>query len=144
MELFDLIKTIFKNHKDWDSVSRNDKSRNFFMTNRIMAIQFPLHAHLFNHVKISPDLVLDWWHSFLGNKSKSSSPAPKWIFTSTTKREQKKIEKTKSFEEIELFVCKKFEVSSRELRELKSFFPVEYEKWMGSLAEQIGSQKKED
>lgn len=140
MELFDLIKTVFKKDKDWDAVSKNDKSRNFFMTNRIMSIQFPLHAHLFNHVKISPDLVLDWWHSFLGNKNNT---APKWIFTSTIKKETKKTEKSKGFEEIEDFVCKKFEVSSRELNELKTFFPEEYDKWMKSLSEQIGSQKKE-
>ena len=140
MELFDLVKTVFKKDKDWDTVSKNDKSRNFFMTNRIMSIQFPLHAHLFNHVKISPDLVLDWWHSFLGNKNNT---APKWIFTSTIKKETKKTEKSKGFEEIEDFVCKKFEVSSRELNELKTFFPEEYDKWMKSLSEQIGSQKKE-
>lgn len=140
MELFDLIKTIFKSDKEWDAVSKNDKARNFFMTNRIMSIQFPLHAHLFNHIKISPDLVADWWHSFLGNKSKS---APKWIFTSTLKKETKKAEKGKGFEEVEEFVCKKFEASFRELNELKTFFPDDYERWMKSLSEQIGSQKKE-
>jgi hypothetical protein len=140
MELFDIVKCIFKSDKEWEAVGRNDKNRNFFMTNRIMSIQFPVQAQQFNHVKISPDLVLDWWHSALGNKFKSP---PKWIFTSTIKKQQDKVEKDKKFEDVEFFICQKFELSKRELNELKTFFPLEYSKWMLSIQEQIGSSKKE-
>ena len=57
MELFDVIKTIFKK-KDWEDVGRNDKVRNFFMINRIMSIQWPIQANQFNHTKISPAPVV--------------------------------------------------------------------------------------
>ena len=59
MELFDIVKTIFKSDKDWKNVGRNDKVRNFFMINRIMSIQFPTQANQFNHTKILPRPVVD-------------------------------------------------------------------------------------
>jgi len=141
MELFDIIKCIFKSDKDWEAVGRNDKNRNFFMTNRIMSIQFPVQAHQFNQIKITPDLVLDWWHSALGNKLKTP---PKWIFTSTIKKEQKKTEKENKFDDVEIFIRQKFELSKRELQELKTFFPTEYLSWVKSIQEQIGYSKKEE
>jgi hypothetical protein len=66
MQLFDIVKLIFNNkEKEWKSVSKIDKSRNFFMINRIMAIQFPVQANQFNKLKIVPAPVVDWWHQTL-------------------------------------------------------------------------------
>ena len=43
MQLFDIIKLIFNNKaNEWKAVGKIDKSRNFFMINRIMAIQLSL------------------------------------------------------------------------------------------------------
>jgi hypothetical protein len=86
-------------------------------------------------------LVLDWWHSALGNKLKTP---PKWIFTSTIKKEQKKTEKENKFDDVEIFIRQKFELSKRELQELKTFFPTEYLSWVKSIQEQIGYSKKEE
>lgn len=141
MELFDIVKTIFKSDKDWDKVSRNDKTKNFFMLNRIMSIQFPMQAHQFNHTKISPRPVADWWHNTL---SRHYTKMPSWIFAKTKKSQQKKIS-TASVEadpEVEKFIREKFSVSNRELADLKKFFPEKYQEWTNSIADQINVSNK--
>ena len=143
MELFDIIKTIFKSDKDWKTVGRNDKVRNFFMINRIISIQFPTQANQFNHTKFSPIPVVDWWHNTLsGHYSKQ----PAWIFTSTKKKA--KVEETKAaevYENAEELVMEKFEISRREISELKRFYPEKYQEWIKSINDQIGPvPKKED
>ena len=143
MELFDIIKTIFKSDKDWKTVGRNDKVRNFFMINRIMSIQFPTQANQFNHTKITPRPVVDWWHNTL---SKHYSKQPAWIFTSTKKKA--KVEEKKAaevYENAEELVMEKFEISRREISELKRFYPEKYQEWIKSINDQIGPvPKKED
>ena len=48
----------------------------------------------------------------------------------------------KNFEEAEIFVCNKFEISMREIKQLKSFYPDKYEDWMESVSRQIGVKIK--
>jgi hypothetical protein len=141
MELFDVVKNIFKTGKDWGKVSRNDKTKNFFMINRIMSIQFPIQANQFNHTKISPRPIVDWWHDTL---SRHYTKTPPWIFTKTKKSESKKSD-TKEIEinpEVEKFVREKFNASKRELSDLKKFYPEKYFSWMESVADQINLTHK--
>jgi len=141
MELFDIVKSIFKNDKEWGKVSRNDKVKNFFMINRIMSIEFPIQANQFNHTKISPRPVVDWWH---GTLSKHYTRSPQWIFTKTKKNEAKE-KKTDDFqidEDTEKFIMNKFELSRRELSELKKFYPEKYKEWTKSIQDQLKSISK--
>lgn len=131
MELFDIIKLIF-NKKGWDKVSGLDKSKNFFMINRIMSIQFPLQANQFNKNKINPIPVVDWWHGSMSNYFKT---VPPWIYTKTKKTEKKT--KEENFEEAERFVCQRLMISQRELTDLKTFFPDKYKEWISSVQSQI-------
>lgn len=143
MELFDVVKAIFGPSKIWESVGKADKVRNFFMVNRFMAIQFPNQAHEFNNTKIVPEQVLNWWHSVLSPKF---GKAPKWIYTPTSKKDQKKSDqKSQNFQEVEDFIRYRYELSKRQLQELKQFFPTEYHDWMKSLSQQMGkeNQKKD-
>lgn len=141
MELFDLIKTIFKPEKDWNKVTRNDKTRNFFMVNRIMSIQFPIQANQFNHTKISPKPVVDWWHA---NLSRYYTKTPNWIFTKTKKSstEPKKSAAVESNPDIERFVMEKFEISKREISDLKKFYPEQYSNWISQIAQQMSMDLK--
>ena len=47
------------------------------------------------------------------------------------------------YEETEKFIMKRFEVSKRELFELKKFYPQKYESWLKELDSQIKSINKE-
>lgn len=141
MELFDVIKTIFKKGDSWEEVGKNDKVRNFFMINRIMSIQWPIQAHQFNHTKVSPAPVVDWWH---GTMSNYYSKSPAWIFTKTKKKEGKEEKKIdfSDYEEAEAFVMKRFEISKREVADLKKFYPQKYESWIKEISSQIKSIEK--
>ena len=141
MELFDIVKTIFKSEKDWANISRNDKTKNFFMINRIMSIQFPMQANQFNNTKISPRPVVDWWHNTL---SRHYTKMPSWIFTKTKKSAQKKVSavSVEADPEVEKFIREKYSASKRELSELKKFFPDKYQDWTDSIADQINVSNK--
>lgn len=135
MELFDVIKKIF-DKKKWDLVSKNDKTKNFFMINRIMSIQWPIQANQFNHTKVTPSPVVDWWHDTM---SGYYGKTPGWIFTKTKKiklHDSKKIDFS-AYEETENFIREKFEISKREIDDLKKFFPDKYESWLKEIAEQL-------
>jgi hypothetical protein len=141
MELFELVKKIFKSEKDWNKVSRNDKTKNFFMVNRIMSIQFPVQANQFNHTKISPRPVVDWWHN---NLSRYYTKTPNWIFTKTKKSENplKSAIKVDHNQEAEKFVMEKFEISKREIQDLKKFYPNEYSDWIAHISQQMSMDLK--
>lgn len=140
MELFDVVKSIFKKDSEWGKVSRNDKVKNFFMVNRIMSIQFPIQADQFNHTRVLPRPVIDWWHNTL---SKHYTKMPGWIFTKTKKAASTstKASDYESGKDVELFVLNRFEISRRDLSDLKNFYPEEYRNWMESVKDQISVTK---
>ena len=134
MQLFDIIKKMFSD-KNWDDVGKNDKARNFFMINRIMAINFPAQANQFNTLKVNPAPVIDWWH---GTLTSLYTKPPYWIYTKTKKKETEKKESNKDYNEAEIFVREKYEISKRDLSDLKKFYPVKYQEWIKGINEQIG------
>lgn len=139
MELFDIVKNIFSQRDEvWKNVSKNEKARNFFMINRIMAIQFPLQAQQFNKLKVSPPYVVDWWRNTLNSRF---SKVPNWIYTKTNKKGKNKKLSSEVNQETEDFIRVKFQLSKRDLLYLKSFYPDRYVKWMEDLSEQLGFQK---
>jgi len=142
MELFDIVKNIFvRDNKKWESISKVDKNRNFFMINRIMSIQYPVQANIFNKMRVTPFRVIDWWQSNLSIKYGKS---PKWIFTSTNKKNNKSDKKSttiKDYQEAENLICSKFNISSRDLEQIKKFYPVRYEEWICDINDQIGLKK---
>lgn len=139
MQLFDVIKLIFNNKpSEWKSVGKIDKSRNFFMINRIMSIQFPIQANQFNKLKIVPAPVVDWWHDTL---SARFSKPPVWLYTKTKKVEQTKPDEIKSSEYVESFIRDKYRISKRDIETIKRFYPEKYSSWVSDISDQAGLQK---
>jgi hypothetical protein len=141
MQLFDIVKLIFSNKaSEWKSVGRNDKTRNFFMINRIMAINFPVQANQFNKLKVIPAPVVDWWRDTLHTRF---TRTPQWIFTKTKKSDSSsKDENKKNYELAEDFIRSKYNVSKKDLQTLKKFYPAKYETWINDVSEQAGIQTK--
>ena len=137
MELFDIVKLIFSdNYKSWSNVGSNEKSRNFFMINRIMSIQYPIQADQFNKLKVIPGPVVDWWHDTL---SKRFSRPPQWIYTKTSKKKsEEKKKEDKNLDSVENFIRDKYEVSNRDLYDLKKFYPEKYQIWIKDISDQLG------
>jgi hypothetical protein len=139
MQLFDIVKNIFStNDKNWKSVGRIDKSRNFFMVNRIMSIQFPIQANQFNKLKVTPPPVVDWWRDTLSHRF---SKPPVWIYTKTKKVEKQEEAQIKESPEVEAFIRDKYKVTRRDLLQIKEFYPDRYQAWLSDIAEQTGLQK---
>jgi hypothetical protein len=132
MELFDILKAFFSDKK-WEDVSKIDKSRNFFMINRIMSITFPLQAQAFNNTKIDPSPVVDFWKTTLNRSYKTP---PGWFFTATTKKE--KIKNFSPSENAANFIRSKYEISNREIAELGKYFPKEFKEFSKGIEELLG------
>jgi hypothetical protein len=87
-----------------------------------MSINFPLQANSFNHIKIQPEKVVDFWKVFFSHYYKKP---PQWIWTKT----QKIGKESTSYEykeEVIDFIKEKYQISEREIRELKQFFPKKF------------------
>ena len=82
-------------------------------------------ALCFNHIKINPAKVVDFWKVFITHKHKST---PSWIWTKTLKKEKEKLE-NKYKEEIIDFIKEKNEISNREIKELIEFFPSKFKEY---------------
>ena len=117
---FDIIKAFHT--KEWNKISDRDKARNLFMINRVCSIAYPLQANSFNHLKIRPEKVVDFWRVFITNYNKRT---PQWIWTKTVKKEKEK-EKKEYNEDVINFIKEKYEISNREIEELKKFFPTKF------------------
>jgi hypothetical protein len=117
---FDILKAFHT--KDWEKINDRDKSRNLFMINRICSIAYPVQANSFNHIKIQPEKVVDFWKIFITHHNKKT---PQWVWTKTIKNEKEK-EDNKYKEEILDFIKNKYEISDREIKEMIDFFPQKF------------------
>jgi hypothetical protein len=117
---FDILKAFHT--KDWEKINDRDKSRNLFMINRICSIAYPVQANSFNHIKIQPEKVVDFWKIFITHHNKKT---PQWVWTKTIKTEKEK-EDNKYKEEILDFIKNKYEISDREIKEMMDFFPQKF------------------
>lgn len=85
MDLFDLTKKLFDRNYKWESIKAYDKSKNFFMVNRFMSINFPMQANLFNNRHIVSSSAVDSWRDVL---NRLFTKPPSWMYTKTKKSEK--------------------------------------------------------
>jgi hypothetical protein len=85
MDLFDLTKKLFDKGFRWDTIKTYDKSKNFFMINRFMSINFPMQANLFNNRHITSSSAVDSWRDVL---NRLFTKPPSWMYTKTKKTEK--------------------------------------------------------
>lgn len=138
IQLFDYVALVFsRNEKEWEKLKNIDKSRNFFMLNRFMAIQFPTQANLLSHYKIDPEAVSNYWHRAMSSKFNST---PTWIYAKTKKKteEAKKLDLPSN--EMIRWYCEKNEMSRREFNENVSFFSEDFLSDIRSLEKILKSQ----
>ena len=117
---FDIIKAFHTS--EWKKISDRDKSRNFFMINRILSIAYPLQTNSFNDIKIRPEKAVDFLKIFTTTHNKRT---PQWIWTKTIKKEKER-EKKEYNEDVINFIKEKYQISNREIKELKNFFPSKF------------------
>ncbi len=120
MELFEVVNALFSKTA-WESVSRIDKDRYFFMINRFMSINFPRQASMFNLKKIPKDAVLDYWHITM---TRLYTRIPSWVYTKGQKAAAK--EKDSGFKiepDLLSFYCSFYQCTKNDVKMMMKFCP---------------------
>jgi hypothetical protein len=138
IQLFDYVKLVFsRDEKKWEELKDTDKSRNFFMLNRFMAIKHPIQANMLSHYKIDPVSVSNYWHRTMSSLHGAS---PKWIYAKTKKKndEAKKLDLPSS--EMIRWYCEKNEMSRNDFDQNVKFFGDTFIEEIKSLEKLLKSQ----
>ena len=117
MDLFDYIKTIFSQSKDYEELKDYAKKKNAFMLNRFMSIQYPVQAQMFNVMNVNSVGVANSWRK-VGIRHKRT---PGWIFTKTKKKAKDSIY-SPSDEVLSLYL-KVNEIGMREYKDAMTYDP---------------------
>lgn len=132
MQLFDYIKVLFGKDSEWDNVSAYDKSRNSFMSNRFMAIKFPIQANLFNSLKTDAVGQAEAWRMVASKFNK----VPGFIYTKIRKQPDEKVWKPDP-KIVEVYM-KLNEIGQREFDEALKYNQSQIKASIKLLEKQIG------
>jgi hypothetical protein len=89
MDLTEFLKVLFEKPKEWKNVSRADKQRFFFMTQRMLSAAYPAQAQSFNAVGVNQADVMDYWQTQL-TKIYKRRPDWLWGWAAKKKKDDKK------------------------------------------------------
>jgi hypothetical protein len=131
MDLFDYIKCIFSQSKDYENLPDYVKKKHAFMTNRFLSIQYPIQADMFNKININPVGVADSWRR-VGIRHKRT---PGWIFTKTKKKPKDSVYSPS--EEALTFYLKINEIGMREYRDAMKYEPEKITSDLKTIQKQI-------
>lgn len=131
MELFDFIKVIFTNPKEYSKLKSSEKGKHFFMTNRFFSIKYPTTAQQLNRNGINGSAVVDLWSIVASRFGR----VPGWIYTKTKKVSVEK--EWKPNPEIASFWMERHGLGERELKLAIKFNPEEMKKTFQRLEKQI-------
>lgn len=125
MNPFELIRLMIDAPRDWHRISNAVKSKNFFITQRRMAINFPLQANMLQGLRVVPHTVMDFWQDFL---SKQYKKIPGWMYAKGVKQNEKQKErKIKVSKETITRYCKLHNIERKTVDDALEFFPDEME-----------------
>jgi hypothetical protein len=119
MQLFDLVKVMFTNPKRYEELKNSDKSKNHFMIQRLMAINWPSESQKMNRNGINGIGVIDTWQ-FVTSRFKR---VPGWIYTKTKKTKVQESLEFKYSEELVEIYLKVNEISKRDFDLLTKMYP---------------------
>lgn len=100
-ELIDVANAMFKDKKNWENITNDEKEKFFFIFNRYFSKKYPEKSQLLNDKLINKVAALDTWYLFMLN-----IPYPKWFWSksesSKTKPEISEDEITQLMIELDL------------------------------------------
>ena len=124
-ELMDIANAMFRNKREWQNITDDDKTKFFFIFNRYFAKKYPEKAQLLNKKTIDKVSALDLWYNFMLDK-----PYPNWFWSKGEKADKPEIPE-KDFnllllklrvkkEDLEYLIDKHFDFIKEELKYFKS------------------------
>jgi len=123
--LFDIIKIIFENPKEYNNLSNVEKKKIFFIFMRRMAIRYPLQAHVLQHFRINEIAVIDFWQYFL---RKQYNKVPGWMYTKGIKKTKEIKENISIKENLIIEYSSKYKIDIKSVRDYILLFPEEAKK----------------
>jgi hypothetical protein len=114
--VYDFVKNLFVNRNAFKDVTDKQKSSFFFLTNRILSIEFPEKANCFNHIDTNPIAAINAWENFIRMKNFRSVPG--WIYTKFASTHKKITSKAFEFDkEILKFFMQKYQMNDTDFNE---------------------------
>jgi len=121
MELFDFIKILFTDPKEYSKIPVGEKRKQFFMIQRRMAINFPLQANALQQNKINQSAVVDFWQRFVRTQYKY---VPGWMYTKGVKKSQEfKEKKINVSESLITEYARYFKIDRKSIIDALEFYP---------------------
>lgn len=87
---YDVIRMMFNGDEAFLKLEDKTLSRNFYVVNDRLSIEFPLQAQVFNHYKIDGAQVIRCWREFIRRRGFTS--APRTLFVKGKKRTQEELD----------------------------------------------------
>ena len=112
--LLEVTNITFKDRKDWNKVTDDEKSAYFFIINRYFSKRYPHLAQTLNLKETDKSIGMDLIFNFMMNQ-----PYPKWLWS----KSEKKVEKEFLVEKQELKLLERFNIKKEELDFLVRFYP---------------------
>lgn len=119
MELFDFIRILFEKTQEYKALSRYDRAKFFFMTNRFMSIMYPVQADAFNHTKMPQAEVIDYWQKNMANVY---TKVPNWIYAKGAKKSSAEKAKKLPAKEAIKFYLERTKFTKRQLDDAYQLF----------------------
>jgi hypothetical protein len=140
MQLFELVRVMFTNPKKYKDLKNSDKSKNHFMIQRFMSINFPSQAQQLNRNGINGIGVIDTWQ-FITSRFKR---VPGWIYTKTKKtKKQQALEFKYSPELVDLYL-RKNEISQKDFDILTKLYPNEMQSYFTKIKQQYDTYARNE
>ena len=117
---YDIVKMMFTNVAEFDKLSNSILSRNFFMINRIMSIQYPLQAQCFNNLHVNNADAVKCWKNFIVSKL-GYGKVPGFVFTKGAKASAELTNKSGYSKELKEQYCKFYKISLSDLEDMLYF-----------------------
>ena len=114
--LLEVTNIMFKDRKDWNKVTDDEKSAYFFIINRYFSKKYPYLAQTLNLKETDKSIGLDLIFNFMMNQ-----PYPKWLWS----KSEKKVEKGSISEKDELKLLERWNIKKEELELLIRYYPEE-------------------
>lgn len=114
--LLEVTNIMFKDRKDWNKVTDDEKSAYFFIINRYFSKRYPHLAQTLNLKETDKSIGMDLIFNFMMNQ-----PYPKWLWS----KSEKKVEKGFISEKDELKLLERFNIKKEELELLIRYYPEE-------------------
>ena len=114
--LLEVTNIMFKDRKDWNKVTDDEKSAYFFIINRYFSKKYPYLAQTLNLKETDKSIGMDLIFNFMMNQ-----PYPKWLWS----KSEKKVDKSLLSEKDELKLLERWNIKKEELELLIRYYPEE-------------------